>query len=398
MYLTISGFYNIYKDKLSLVCGQGGMTRRVGSAGILDYEFLPEVLGKYRHSNFQKDQLVITTFLYARDNEFLIGDAVKNLIAKGVSGLVIKNVFRLPIHETVLRYADSKNFPIFVSDSAELIFEDFIYDVTSSIRKMEALDFVQREIDATLAAETTEAEAYNHGLNLNPSLENQHMVFYVPMDVEDPGFSYLRYAEAYQGSALDRPEHLLTLYDGGFLFLYSWEKNPLKKEQIVSELEKLLGLDAQSAMGISRTHYYLGELKASIREALYSARVAEDRALKDVPGSRRLFFGDLGSLRILFSYCYDSEMEDFRRDIMDPLEVYDVENRGRLRETLFAYCEHDYSFPETARALSQHVNTVRYRMDKVGEITGLSYKNPQEMQQLDLAYKIGLCQELLENS
>ncbi len=397
MYLTVSGFYNNYKDRLNILCGKGGMTRRVGSAGVLDYEFLPEVLGKYRHSNFQKDQLVITTFLYAKDNEYFIADAVKNLIAKGVSGLVIKNVFHLQIHDAVLRYADAKNFPIFVSDSADLIFEDFIFDVTDSVHRMESLDYVKREIDAALAQETTEAEAYNHGLNLNPSLENQHIVFYVPMEVDDPEFSYLNYVHAYQGSPLDKPEHLLTLYEDGFLFIYSWERQSIKKEQIISTLKEILMLDSQAPIGISNTHYYLGELRESIREAMYSAKISRERVLKGSPTSGATSFSDLGSLRILLPYCKGKAMEAFRKDILDPVEAYDVENKGHLMETLIAYCENNCSFKDAAQALSQHINTVRYRMDKVTEITGLSYKDPREMQQLDLAYCIGLCQELTED-
>lgn len=386
MYYTISGFYNSYKDKMKLVCGGGGMTRRIRSAGILDYEFLPEVRGKYRHSNFQEDQLVITTFLYAKDNEFLIADAVKTLIAKGVSGLIIKNVFRLQIHDTVLRYADAKNFPIFISDSADLIFEEFIFDVMENVRRMESLDFVQREIDATLANETTEDEAYNHGLNLNPSFENQHQAFYLPM--EDA--SYLELLEAYRGSALDRPENLLTLYDGGVLYIHSWEhQDPQEVEETIRTLR---GICPQAgSMGISEVHYYLGELKRTLREAIDAARVA----LRRGSDGAAVRYGELGSLRILLPHCRGDAMESFRRSIMEPLAEYDLENKAHLAETLAAYCENGYRFPEAAAALSQHENTLRNRMERIHEITGLNYKDPRELQQLDLAYQIQLCQRIL---
>lgn len=47
---------------------------------------------------------------------------------KGTSGLVIKNVFRLSIPDSVLRFADSRNFPIFIIESREVYFE-IIYEV-----------------------------------------------------------------------------------------------------------------------------------------------------------------------------------------------------------------------------------------------------------------------------
>lgn len=387
MYYTISGFYNTYKDRLNLICGGGGMTRRIRSAGVLDYEFLPELRGKYRHSNFQEDQLVITTFLYARDNEFLIADAVKNLIAKGVSGLIIKNVFHLQIHETVVRYADAKNFPIFVSDSADLIFEDFIFDVMGSVRRMESLDFVQKEIDATLANETTEEEAYNHGINLNPSFENQHQVFYLPVDVDAPDFSYLNRFQSFQDNPLNRPEDLLTFYDGGFLYIHSWEhQDPVAVRTLAEELKK--NCPEAVCMGISEVHYYLGELKRSLKEAIYAARVASHGNV--------VRYGELGSLQILLPHCRSNAMESFRRSILEPLAEYDLENKAHLQETLEAYCENGFRFSDAAAALSQHENTVRYRMEKIAEVTGLHYKSPQELQQLDLAYRIQLCQEILE--
>ena len=80
MNYTISDFYNTYKENLRMICGKGGLSRRVTSVGILDYEFLPEVSGKYRHYNFDEGQLVVSTLMYARDNQNLVMDAVKELI------------------------------------------------------------------------------------------------------------------------------------------------------------------------------------------------------------------------------------------------------------------------------------------------------------------------------
>ncbi len=418
MQYTIAGFYENYKEKVNFVAGRGGMTRRIGSAGILDYEFLPKLRGKYRHSNFQEDQLIITTFLYAKENEYLISEAVKNLIQRGCSGLVVKNVFGLSIPDSTIRYANAKNFPIFISTSTELLFEEFIFDVTDSVRRMESLDYVQREIDAILANETTQEEAYNHGLNLNPSFENQHLAFYIPIDTADENFSYLDVSSRYQGSKLDRPEHLLTMYDEGFLFIYSWEHEaPHPPAEISDELVSFVyGTNKKSSrqasskknaggknklkpvVGISGKHYYLGELKESLREAIDATRMREVLGVPEgesKPVNKKEFisisYPELGAFRILLPYCREPVMENYSREILEPLEDYDLETSGRLLETLETYCRYGYSFPETAKKLDQHENTIRYRMEKVAEITGRSYKKPQELQELDLACKIRFC-------
>lgn len=73
---------------------------------------------KYANLNFLPERMVVSSLLFAKNAPFMIRDAVKYLISKDASALVIKNVFCLPIHESILRYADSKNFPIFYDQYA----------------------------------------------------------------------------------------------------------------------------------------------------------------------------------------------------------------------------------------------------------------------------------------
>ena len=126
---TVSDFYKTFEKQLKLVAGSGGMARVISNVGILDYEVDPVQKDKYFHTNFHENQMVITTFSVARDNPYLILDAIKYLISKGVSGLVIKNIYRLPVHESVIRYANSKNFPIFYVDSSELYVETMMLEI-----------------------------------------------------------------------------------------------------------------------------------------------------------------------------------------------------------------------------------------------------------------------------
>lgn len=44
-----------------------------------------------------------------------------------------------------------------------------------------------------------------------------------------------------------------------------------------------------------------------------------------------------------------------------------------------------------ADTLSQHKNTIRYRLDKIHELTGLDYKNFSQLEQLSMALKILQC-------
>jgi hypothetical protein len=60
-----------------------------------------------------------------------------------------------------------------------------------------------------------------------------------------------------------------------------------------------------------------------------------------------------------------------------------------LLETLAAFLEHGSSVEATARLLFVHANTVRYRLRRVAEVTGLSPTDPRDAYTLRLAVTLG---------
>ena len=105
MLYTISDFSREYEGSVRLIAGSDGVSRAVSGVGILDYELMPGLKSKYQRVNFSSDEIVLSTFLYAKDDPYLITEAVKYLVAKGTSGLIIKNVLHIPIPDQAIRYA-----------------------------------------------------------------------------------------------------------------------------------------------------------------------------------------------------------------------------------------------------------------------------------------------------
>ena len=393
MNYTISDFYNTYKENLRLLCGKGGFSRRVGSVGILDYEFLPEISGKYRHYNFDEGQLVVSTLMYARDNPNLVADAIKDLITAGTCGLVIKDIFRIHIPDTILRYAEAKNYPVFVLETDNIYVEDIIYDVKTAIIRQSSAGNVERVLDAITTSLTNEQEVFSHAKLINPSFETQHKVYYIFQGDRMSRDSFADRLRRYIGSPLDIPEATLAPLGRGILYITTWEhKAFLRDTAIVEAIKEELDLpDASDAsVGVSSTHYYLGELGYSIREAMYAALISGEW------GDSFVSFDDLGLLRMVFPLTGDKTMQDFSRGILSPIRDFDIENNGKLMETLAAWAGYGMSFPEAAKDLHQHENTLRYRMDKIAQITGLDFKKASDAQQLNMAYLIDYCKELKE--
>ena len=150
MAYTVSDVLATYEGSLRLVAGEDGLARPVREVGILDYELLPEVKSRFQRVNFYENQLVVSTFLYAKDNPFLITEAIKYLVSKGSSGLIIKNVFHLQIPEGAIRYANARNFPVLLTTGDRMLFDELIIRVDRAQRQAESYEGIQRQIDQLL--------------------------------------------------------------------------------------------------------------------------------------------------------------------------------------------------------------------------------------------------------
>lgn len=131
---------------LKLINSPFDLSNVVSGCGILDYEFDEKVRHRFLKVNFSPGQLVLTSFLYAKDNEHFIMDAVKNLIAKKCSGLIVKNIFQLNISSNVIKYANLNNFPIFVLKDQDILFENLIVNVYQIIKNFNSKIFLPRKI------------------------------------------------------------------------------------------------------------------------------------------------------------------------------------------------------------------------------------------------------------
>ncbi len=395
MSYRVSDFFNNYGWGVKLAAGIGGLSKPIKDTGILDYEMVPSLKNKYFHSNFQEGQLVLTTFLYAKDNPYLILDAVKHLAAKETSGLVIKNVFNLPIHDTVIRYADSRNFPIFVIDTPDLYVERMIADISRCIEKYDDMVFMQGEINRLLVSELEPAEIRSRSKIINPSYEEQFFHGYLKYGDEFREEHFLQCLEKYQNSSLNTCSNSFCYFKHGILFTGSSDNmEPARAEETVAQLLQLCPGAEDAALpllsaGISDVHLTLEEYRHSILESMRSSLFFKSTQGKPV------WYRDLGTYQILLPFFETREMIDFSRRILDGVLDYDAENGTQLFTTLSDFVDCDCSIERAALQMNQHKNTVRYRLDRIAEITGLDHKQYSALEQLVLAVKIKRCREMM---
>lgn len=101
-------------------------------------------------------------------------------------------------------------------------------------------------------------------------------------------------------------------------------------------------------------------------------------------------FDDLGLFRILME-CEDrDELSKVHEETIGLLRQYDEQNNINLVGTLRAYFDQDCSLKETSQQLYIHVNTLKYRLQKVYEVTGYNVNLAEDRLYLHVGLKIDL--------
>lgn len=95
-----------------------------------------------------------------------------------------------------------------------------------------------------------------------------------------------------------------------------------------------------------------------------------------------IFYDEMGFYRMLMSYENTAPMQRFADEVLDPIIQYEKKAHTQLMETMWAYFECDCNLQRTADKLFSHKNTVKYRLQRVEQLTGKSFANRFQSQEL----------------
>lgn len=106
------------------------------------------------------------------------------------------------------------------------------------------------------------------------------------------------------------------------------------------------------------------------------------------PSSVSTFEGT-GTYKLLFRVLQENpeELEAFYAETLEPVVRYDLRYGTELVLTLTTYLDNDASTVKTATGLFAHRHTIRYRLDRVGELTGLDVDKSEDRERLTLGIK-----------
>ncbi len=118
-------------------------------------------------------------------------------------------------------------------------------------------------------------------------------------------------------------------------------------------------------------------------EALLAANVAEARGLAE------LSFEETGAYRLLLPAMSEDpgELRGFYDETVAPLVSYDEQYETELVRTLESFLDADGNVARTAERLFTHRHTIRYRLERVRELTSLDVSSTDGRERLSLGLK-----------
>ncbi|MFF7453966.1 PucR family transcriptional regulator [Kitasatospora sp. NPDC008115] len=136
--------------------------------------------------------------------------------------------------------------------------------------------------------------------------------------------------------------------------------------ELLAPLEAGLGPEGRITVGVSAPAREAVGLRGALEESRHARRIAAARAGRVCVAGPE----ELASHVLLLAAVPDEVRRAFRSRLLDTVTAYDQEHQAELVRTLEAFLRSDGSWTRCAAQLHVHVNTLRYRIGRIEELTG----------------------------
>lgn len=169
-------------------------------------------------------------------------------------------------------------------------------------------------------------------------------------------------------------------YKKGMLIIWSYltTADNLSCEEEIQFIRRIL---PNAVIGISE----LLPLKR-MDEAIVQASMASLSGAHDINGI--VYFKDIGLSKFLVKLITNPFLEEYFNELYTPIAEHDEKYHSNLMDTMVAFIECDLDHVRTGKCLHIHVNTVRYRLNKIRELIPYGRSSLDFNQTLYFLYKI----------
>lgn len=347
---------------LKLLTGENGLDRNMKDVVLLEYESL-----KQDQPDYYKDDFIIATLFFAKDDPKALYSAVEQLINLGAAGLAFKSVYFDMIPQDIIDMAKAHQFPIFKFDN--IYMEDVILVISDYIRQRQEFSQFEEPIFRILQG-TSDAYGSIEQLcaRMNPARQKYMCAAYIHSSDMS-----MEWTIPLKNALQLRTYRELT---GGFRFLQFRRgfyvicnaPAPVPLQNVadnIMEILSQLGCDTTNVcIGVGSFYRKAEDFDIVIIEAFNTLLTALLRQ-KQIE-----LYPNLKLYLTVFSITRDRSTRRAMLKLIGQLEKYDNDStNGFLLPTLKAYSECRYDIKATATKLNQHPNTIRYRLKKICDLT-----------------------------
>jgi hypothetical protein len=388
MKLTVKDAMKLNKfSNLKLVAGSEGLNRELVKVGILDYEYVKDT-----KSNFIQGEFVMTSFLYAKDDEDLLLSAVKTLYNDGVSGIAVKDVFFDRLPESIIRFANIKSLPIFMFNNP-IYFEELIVEVSNRLKAYFDYGYYERKVNSLMEDNISNLVQKKLALDINNRFNDNLFTLFIKNKIRKEEHKTINLLEFLKSNRIFDLYSIALMYNNGILIITTgineFQDNVNTN---FNNLSDRINLDLSDYyIGISNYHDNLHELGDSIKESMDSSNICQTLD-KDV-----CFYNEIGTYKIILPFINEYSVVNFSENIINPIIEYDKESNSNLLDTALAFIASKGNIKKTAEILFQHNNTIRYRLNKIKSILNLSESEYEFYEHLSYAVKVFKIKSITKN-
>ena len=357
-----------------ILTGDAGLQNTVKQIGILDYEYTENM-----QNIFQPQELVISSCLFAKNNEALLFAAIRQLIENHISALGIKTIFFHQLSQDIISFAQEHHFCLFLFPTS-LFFEDIITQASQLLHLEQNNQKMEKMVKELLSPQKQLEQQREIALSINPAFEEYSFAIYYQPKEESISLADLQN----KWTMKPMPNNAVILYEKGLLLLLTapvpFSTNPV---QIQHHYQQILQIENTNYfIGISKINKGLPAIAQSIQQALFTTELAKKQ------GQSPLSFAQTGLYQLLLPTPTYEGLQQFSYITLQPLYEYDKKYKSDLFPTIICYIDNHYHIKKTAQSLYQHENTIRYRIHKAKELLNIDNNNQYFEEQLLIAVKI----------
>lgn len=372
---TVRDILNLKElEEVKIIAGSHGVVAPVSSVTVLEVPDVSQWLNG--------GELIITSLYSIGDDASKQFNLINDMISHNCSGLVIKSSpYSSNVSPEIIKLADDNGF-VLLALPHTMRYVDFIMPSMNLILSNKNMDEFREKFihDLLFNANCSQSTLAEQGRILSIDLQNHHFQIiniYLDSKVADTMTNLevqLRFILSSITSVI-APFYRINscpwlIYGNNCTLLIEWsEFDSSELDLLINEILRLFAFYLKNA-SIKLAIGSVEDGLSGIRQSYKNASLAfETGSVTDNNSS----IYDYEQTKLFCSIC--SHIKDNHNEFKSYIDLIDSKE---LTDTLLSYYTHNENIEETASFLFTHKNTVKYRLQKIADLTKLDYKNSHD--------------------